>query len=50
MVKPEIGPDGEPLPMPETTDAQPTREPVIYPFKDVSEMLRNDGTERHRME
>lgn len=50
VVKPEIGPDGEPLPMPETAESAPTRESVVYPFKDVSEMLRNDGTERHRME
>lgn len=40
VVKAEIGPDGEPLPMP--AESEKVREPLLPEFRDMSEMLTKD--------
>lgn len=47
-VKPEIGPDGEPIVPEPTADSKQPREPVIAAFKDVSDKHRSDGQDAFR--
>ena len=46
--KSEVGADGEPIPAP--VDANPSREPVLPDFKNLSEMITKDDKDQYRQE
>lgn len=50
VVKAEIGPDGEPMPVPVSAETGYQRTPVLYGFKDVADMISKDGADQFRQE
>lgn len=49
VVKPEIGPDGEPIPIPDSP-VKEEREPLLPDLRNVSEMITKDGVDQERQE
>ena len=49
VVKAEIGPDGEPLPIPDSPIKE-EREPLLPDLRNISEMITKDGVDQERQE